>query len=295
MKKEHSVDQPNVKESPASLTLVPIGGLANRFYAVASAIAFCRDHAVRLKVVWFKDGGMGAGFHAILALSEKVKDVEVIDAGWKEWLYDRPRKRNLWLPYLWQRLAFGRCVYEEEVNRGFSAEDLAKTFGKTSSVYLVHYCLFYDKPDLLSPLHPVEAIERRIAERIQTLGLDKHTIGIHIRRGDHVRSRLNSPLSLFIHQIKQEIEKNPEARFYVASDDYEEKSKLKELFGDRIITLFDKVERDNEKGIADAVVELYTLSSVKKIYGSLASTYSLLAARLSGITIEVLSVDSSQA
>lgn len=295
MRERPWVYKPKVKELENSLTLVPIGGLANRLYAIASAIAFCKERGISLKVIWFKDKGMGANFHSILALSKETENVEIIDAGWKEWFYDRPRKKNFWLPYLWQRLAFGERIYEKAINRGFSSDELAKTFEKHKSVYIVHYCLFYDRPDLLKSLHPVESIRRRIEERIHAFSLDKQVIGIHIRRGDHIRSRLNSPLSLFINKIEEEIEKNPDACFYVASDDYEEKNKLKERFGDRIITLFDKVERDNEKGIADAMVELYTLSSMKKIYGSLASTYSLLAARLSGITIEVLSTDPSQA
>ena len=41
-----------------TLTLVPIGGLANRFYAITSAIASCKDYNVKLKVIWFKDKGM---------------------------------------------------------------------------------------------------------------------------------------------------------------------------------------------------------------------------------------------
>ena len=45
------------------LTLIPIGGLANRFNAITSAIAFCRDYHIKLRVIWFKDKGMGANFH----------------------------------------------------------------------------------------------------------------------------------------------------------------------------------------------------------------------------------------
>ena len=37
------------------LVLVPIGGLANRFYAISSAISFCQMYGIRLHVIWFKD------------------------------------------------------------------------------------------------------------------------------------------------------------------------------------------------------------------------------------------------
>ena len=54
------------------LTLIPIGGLANRFNAITSAIAFCRDYHIKLRVIWFKDKGMGANFHDLFELSEDV-------------------------------------------------------------------------------------------------------------------------------------------------------------------------------------------------------------------------------
>ena len=74
----------------------------------------------------------------------------------------------------------------------------------------------------------------------------------------------------------------------MASDDLAEKQKLKELFGDRIITSWEEVRRDTLQGIKDAVVELYTLASTKKIYGSASSTYSMLAALLGHIELEIL-------
>ena len=51
-----------------------------------------------------------------------------------------------------------------------------------------------------------------------------------------------------------------------------------------------KLRRDNESGIVDALVELYTLAHTSKIYGSLASSYSSLAAELYSIKLEILSL-----
>lgn len=292
MKNIHPAYQPDVKEGGRpSLTLVPIGGLANRFYAITSAIAFCHDYAIDLTVVWLKDWGMGAGFHSILALSEKVRNVKVVDAGWKEWFYERPRKKNFWLPYLWQWLAFDDRIYEKDINSRLSEAELIERLKKSQSVYMVHYCAFYKKEYLLKSLLPVAAVQKRIDARIRSLSLDHNVIGIHIRRGDHTTPTLKSPLSLFIRTIEEEIKKDSQVRFYVASDSYEEKKKLKERFGDKVITLFDEVRRDNENGVRDALVELYALSATRKIYGSLASTYSRLAAELANIPLEVLSID----
>lgn len=292
MKGGHGVYKPNVREEHSSLTLVPIGGLANRFYAIASAIAFCKDQGMSLKVVWFRDWGMGASFHSILALSKKMEQVEIVDAGWKEWLYDYPRKKNLWLPYLYQRLVFEDRMYEKDVNRLRLSGELTGRLKKSASVYMSCYCSFYKKDNMLKLMQPTPSLQKRIDTRIRTLSLDRDVTGIHIRRGDHSTPTLKSPLSLFIRKIEEEIEQNSRARFYVASDSYEEKRKLKDLFGDKILTFFDETRRDNEEGVADALVELYALSATRKIYGSLASTYSQLAADLSGIELEVLSTDS---
>ena len=272
------------------LTLVPIGGLANRLYAITSAIAFCEDHAIDLKVVWFKDWGMGANFHALFELAGSYPHVEIVDATWKDYIYDRPRKKNFWLPYLYQKFTFEKRFYEKDIYRSEFNTDLADVIQKYSSLYLVHCCPFYDRTKGVQYVRPNLLLRQQIEMRKALLSIDKHTIGLHIRRTDNVGSIKNSPLELFIDRIKSEIACNPKSRFYVASDDLHEKRRLKDLFGDRICTSFEPVRRDNEQGIKDAVVELYTLASTRKIYGSAASTYSMIAAEIGKIELEVLNV-----
>ncbi|MDF9830952.1 hypothetical protein [Parabacteroides sp. PF5-6] len=273
------------------LTLVPIGGLANRMLAITSAIGFCRENQVRLKVVWFKDWGMGADFHSLFNLSPTIENVEVIDAKIWDYRFDRPRKRNLWIPYLWQKAAFDKRIYEKEIYAGFSSTDLQSVMNSYDSVYLVHFQLFYERPGMLNILQPQPLIQDRIRKQVLSLG-NSRVIGLHIRRGDHSAPTLNSPLSLFIAKIEEELALDKNTKFYVASDSYEEKRRLKECFGDSILTSFDKVRRDTEEGIFDALVEMYTLSETEKVYGSLASTFSLVAAKISNVPFEVLSIES---
>ena len=73
------------------LTLIPIGGLANRIYAITSAIAYCQAHSIPLKIVWFKDWGMGADFHSLFKLSPAIKDVEILKSATTR-LYDTEAK-----------------------------------------------------------------------------------------------------------------------------------------------------------------------------------------------------------
>lgn len=275
----------------STITFIPIGGLANRFFAIISAISFCQDHNVRLRVIWFKDWGMGASFNSIMELSQHFQNVEIIDARWKDYIFDRPRKRNLWLPFLFQRFYFGKRIYEKDVYEGdFSIDKLKEAVLKQKSVYLVQCNFFYPKQGTFQILRPSILIQKKIENRKKLLKIDSNMIGIHIRRTDHVDSIKNSPLSLFVSKMEEEIRRDSSIRFYVASDDLVEKEKLRKIFGERVVAIFDEVRRDNQKGINDAMLDLYTLASMKKIYGSSNSTYSRLAAQLSGIDLEILSV-----
>lgn len=270
------------------LLLVPIGGLANRLYAITSAIAFCEDYDIDLKVVWFKDWGMGADFHTLFELAGDHPHVEIVDATWKDYIYDRPRKRNFWLPYLYQKLAFDKRFYEKDIYRSEFNTNLVTAIHEYFSLYLVHCCPFYDRTKGLQYVRPNSSMRKLIEKRKISSSIDKRTIGLHIRRTDNVGSIKNSPLELFINRIKSEIACDPQSRFYVASDDLHEKRQLKDLFGDRICTTFEPVRRDNEQGIKDAVVELYTLASTQKIYGSASSTYSMLAADIGKISLDIV-------
>ena len=48
-----------------NITLLPIGGLANRMRAIASAVYLCRLSGSSLNVYWFRDKGLNASFAGI--------------------------------------------------------------------------------------------------------------------------------------------------------------------------------------------------------------------------------------
>ena len=273
-----------------SLTLVPIGGLANRFYAITSAIAFCRDHDITLRVIWFKDKGMGADFHSLFELSETVDKhkVEIVDAKWFHYLYDRPRKKNLWLPWIWQRILFKWRSYEKDITTTFNLS-LLETALDQKNFYLVHCYEFYPISDFNILLLRKDIFYE--VKRIRASFSGNNVVGIHIRRTDNINSVRKSPLELFIHSMDKEIELDPKVVFFVASDSLCEKQKLKNRYGEHILTYGEVVKRDNEKGIKEALIELYLLSKTDRIYGSASSSFSLLAAKLSGISVKILSTD----
>lgn len=272
------------------LILVPIGGLANRFYAITSAIAFCKDYNVKLKVIWFKDKGMGANFHSLFELSEEVDKsmVEIIDAKWYHYIYDRPRKRNLWFSLGVQALCFTQRYYEKTVIKELNIGEMINCIRNNKSIYLVVYYNFYNVKRFDSLLLK-KTINERVNQIVSSFPL-KEIIGIHLRRTDNIYSIKNSPLSLFITRMDQELTRDPNLYFYVASDSLSDKLELKKQFGDRIIMSLKEAQRENVNGIIDALVELYILSRCKKIYGSSHSSFSILAAELGGAELEILSL-----
>ncbi|MDR0537034.1 MAG: hypothetical protein LBH04_03160 [Tannerellaceae bacterium] len=268
------------------MTLVPFGGLSNRIFAITSAIGFCRDNGFRLKVVWFKDWGMGAGFHQLMEVLPT--DVEIVDAQWTDYRFDRPRKRNLWMPAIYQYFAFDRRLYEKEMFGNMNYDSYGEMFRPFDAVYMNHCGLFYEYPGMFRELKPTKSIQAEI-NRLTEPFLSQRTVGIHIRRGDLAEySEKKSPLSLFISKMEDELKIDGRTKFFVASDSTDEKKRLAERFGDAVITSFKEVRRDTKEGIIDALIELYRLSATIKIYGTHYSTYSQLSAKLSNIPLEVL-------
>ena len=66
----------------------------------------------------------------------------------------------------------------------------------------------------------------------------------------------------------------------------EVKESLKSKYPNRIITLMDDTDRNSLEGMKFAMVDLFCLSKTRKIIGSVASSYSLIAAEIGGIEIE---------
>ena len=77
---------------------IPSGGLANRMRAIASAYALTQETGSDLQIVWFQDWALNAPFHSVFVhpVQLKLREATLTD----HLLYDRARRRNLWLPAL---------------------------------------------------------------------------------------------------------------------------------------------------------------------------------------------------
>jgi hypothetical protein len=115
-----------------------------------------------------------------------------------------------------------------------------------------------------------------------------NTIGLHIRRTDHKEAIANSGIEKFVVLIGKHISNNSNASFFLATDDAQTEAYLKSKFGERIISRKKTYSRNDEKGIQDALIDLYCLSRTKKIYGSFRSSFSQVAADISRIPVETV-------
>ena len=107
-------------------------------------------------------------------------------------------------------------------------------------------------------------------------------ISVNSAKKSKIVDLISNPIATF------EISKNEDCQFYLATDSEEEKKRLKEIFGERILTLPRAANRNSIAGMQDALVELYVLSRTQKIFGSMQSSYSETAAQISNIRCELL-------
>ena len=276
------------KDRRTMITLVPVGGLANRMKAIDAAIGLAQEADARLHIIWFKDKGLNCRFDQLFR-SLELKGVTLKEASWIDKLiFDRPRRKNFHLPRLFQRVLFDECIYENEATQRFYRNYDFLSWTKERNVYIASCVYFYSQTSrpLFQIFQPAEKVQEQIRKFTDTFV--RPTIGIHIRRTDNIGSISQSPTELFIEKMQEEIGKNGDCQFYVATDSEEEKKRLKDIFGERILTLPRAADRNSITGMQDALVELYVLSHTQKILGSMQSSYSETAAQISNIRCELL-------
>lgn len=274
-----------------SLTLVPSGGLANRMRAVVSAYDLCLQTGAELTVYWYCDWALNAPFHSIFEPVSGLPQITVRDArGLDFLLYDRPRRRNLWLPKLARAILFARHIDEWTVtprkHQGFDFTE----WQRGHKCWMSCYQEFGEVPvELYARLFtPVAEIREKVeAYKAQ---FAPHTIGMHIRRTDHAEAISQSPTSLFLDAAQKELAMHPDLKVYLATDNEEVKAEMREALGPRLITPTVEAARSSVSGIRDGLVDMYTLAATETIYGSAGSSFSPAAARIGGKRLEILHV-----
>ena len=273
-----------------TITLVPYAGLCNRMNVIMSALAYQQNHPdVQLIIKWHR------WFHCNCRFKDLFKPIALItppvselsELNWR----DTPGHRlNLYLPDKLRKCFFDVVFMPHNSPDEF--EEMVDAFRKNTvkepNVYVYKencFCRDLWTSNYADIFQPQEDIQRRIDEI--TKDWKGHVVGLHVRRTDNVRAIQNSPIERYYQIIKKEVEIDSLVRFYLATDSEEVKHDLTSRFGNRIITMPLCLKRSSQQGMKDAVVDLYCLASTSKIYGSSASTYSMLAGKIYGIPVIV--------
>lgn len=269
----------NIVEALSEIVLVPLGGLCNRLRAVMSAISLARDSLVPLRVVWLRDSGLNARFSDLFQPLPPIPGaaVEIMEsAAW--YAYGVPRLRNLYIPSLYQRKAYDTILSEARlaaIIHDASSMELASSIQHhlRGKVLIQTGLGFYptDDREFLQLFAPSEAVRSLLTKRQSNIG--PHTVGLHIRRTDNVMALRHSPLSAFEAAMRSDLERDPEASFYIATDDPDVQTELSSRFPS---CCWSKISpsRSTLVGMQDALAELFTLIACPRFHGSYWSSFS---------------------
>ncbi|MCR5304260.1 MAG: hypothetical protein K6E33_06825, partial [Lachnospiraceae bacterium] len=249
------------------ITLIPIGGLANRMRVIASAAKMTQEQGGDLSVIWNINDWLGCGSRELFTL----KGISVRDRNDRgtTHLVNRLESRTYFLrgiKYYGNESIYKNTVglTEEEYRRnltGIMAHEGDMCFETDAGFYWGRdWSIFSWAPD----------ITERAEEVARSCGGRGNYISMHIRRTDHKGAIENSPDSVFLEKLEEIFALDGSSRVYLATDDPELEKTIRDRFGeDRILTCGNKVlDRGDSSGIKAAAVDLLCLSMGREIYGS---------------------------
>ncbi|MEH6679313.1 MAG: hypothetical protein V7724_02140 [Sediminicola sp.] len=172
---------------------------------------------------------------------------------------------------------------EMDVNFFVKVEKRLKEFLDSESVfrYITSCYRMVPRENNYRYFQPISSIER---EADITAGKFNRTYGLHIRRTDHTTSKNYSTTDRFLEIVKNVINKEKDASFFLSTDDDETKQALISEFGEIIISnKVSSYDRNHPDAVKDALVDLICLSKTRKIYGSHHSSFSQTAADIGEI------------
>jgi hypothetical protein len=271
------------------VTMEPLGGLANRMRVIASGLWLMKESSQELEVIWNLNEDLNCNFDILF---NQIDNVSVIEKRKKDFYVqhtNHPKLNKRIKGYFKNRLlGIGYCINETDFYNLIWKNKIAidKIARKNKNIYIRTCQEFGSNYNEFKFFSPSPSIQQIISAEV--FNFNKNTIGIHIRRTDNVNSIAQSPVELFISKMEEEVQKNSNVNFFLATDDKETEQELLIRFGSKIIVYQKELDRNLEKGIIDAVVDMYCLSSTKYIYGSYWSSFSDIASRIGNIELKVL-------
>jgi hypothetical protein len=299
------------------LYIEPRGGLCNRMRTIESAVFLAQDIGKPLYVIWTVEPELGCAFEDLFEFPVQIKrtiTVKCWPQGYEEMKEELEKLRKqsdfcILQPAVHQMMEDGIdfcslrdkskayiSTWEQFYNLRHTTQTSPQpliSVGENRFRKLLN-CLprlkAHSQPlsltpgqfALFRPVKPLQAIISGISTSF------KRTVGVHLRRTDNPHQD-QSPTSLFVARMKRELESYPETDFFLATDDPNDEEVLVREFPGRI-RVYPKraLERSKREAIEDALVDLYCLSETIFLLGTYYSTFTLTAAEIKGIPLEVL-------
>ena len=256
------------------IIIKPVGGLANRLRALDSAIALTTKYEMKLYVIWELNQSLNCKFSDLFIVPKELDRIIEIKRGFVTKILDHL------LPIYFSHFNNYHLDPEETENLK-RKRDGFETLSSYNSVYIESWSRFYRVPSLpsFSRFLPKASIQNIINSYRET-----NMIGVHVRRKDHKRSIAFSPIEKFIECMNNEIDKDNNVKFFLATDSTSVETTLRTIFPDKIVTHCKKsLDRNNPFAIKDALIDLYCLANCRKLIGSYWSSFSGVASEINGI------------
>jgi hypothetical protein len=282
------------------LVIEPVGGLCNRIFVLNSALEISKKCDVELTILWWNRADCGCDFQDVLIAPEGIRVINkkrspfgtkklLKEKKWKDSFIAMFEELNYKNYQFWS--SFRRIpgdltfhLYDNEL-----CDLLHKYFTNKNKVYLEECMLQYGSCVDLFPFS--DEVYKKAKNIKYEIGKRRY-YGLHIRRTDHVYAIQNSPTELFVNEVEKHLKKEPDCMFFLATDDKKVENFFREQYPNNIIYIPDKAYgRNGVFAIQDAALDLLLLSQSEKIYGSVASTFSIMAAAMGKIELCILMRD----
>ena len=254
------------------LVVSSTSGLCNRLLALAGAMRIADVTGRRLVLYWPQDSNLNCPFEALFE-----NPIERFEA---PHLYDLMHTQIGVSVYQTERGKVNRLHYRSIVRGDPSPVVVVKGWGAAALRWERGAKPKERAQPYLKRLVPVAALREAIA-RPPAL---EDAIGVHIRRGDERQSFAGSRDEDYLTILRRVVERKPDVRFHLATDDRDTEQRFRDAFPDRIHTLaksaFGPEARQSVEGMREAVVELYRLARTRAVLGNHRSSFSTVAALL---------------
>jgi hypothetical protein len=257
------------------ILVMPEGGLCNRLRVVASSLMLAQATGQNMRVHWLQTPDFNARFDALfdtVGLPFELQEGRALSTPAKAWARSRE-----WVARLQGALMLGHAQTEPG---SFDITAQATRIG-SRNVFIRTNSRLGRRPGMFDVFKPTGQARAEIAQLQPRL---QDSVGVHIRRTDNLTAAAQSTLDRFEALMRAEQALRPDVQFFVATDEPAVLSQLQQSFGSCVWEYRKRAyARDDPTAIVDAVVDLYSLASTRRLIGSYWSSFTDTAADIRGI------------